>query len=72
MAFAEVCGELLARGHARSGDPQVIAGYLGSGDGCAEALGKFGALYADQTEKDWEDLCRAQKKQTKSKAAKKS
>ena len=31
MAFAEVCGELLARGHARSGDPLVIAGYLGNG-----------------------------------------
>jgi uncharacterized protein (DUF2252 family) len=61
VAFAEVCGELLARGHARSGDPQVIAGYLGSGDGFAEALAKFGLLYADQTEKDWEDLRRSRK-----------
>jgi uncharacterized protein (DUF2252 family) len=60
-AFAEVCGELLARGHARSGDPLVIAGYLGSGDGFAEALGKFGSAYADQTEKDWEELRRARK-----------
>ena len=64
-AFAEVCGELLARGHARSGDPQVIAGYLGSGDGFAEALAKFGLLYADQTEKDWEDLRRSRKLDTK-------
>jgi uncharacterized protein (DUF2252 family) len=55
-AYAEVCGELLARGHGRSGDPQVLTGYLGSGDGFAEALGKFGSCYADQTEKDWEDL----------------
>ena len=30
-AYAEVCGELLARGHARSGDPQVISGYIGYG-----------------------------------------
>jgi uncharacterized protein (DUF2252 family) len=60
-AYAEVCGELLARGHARSGDPLVIAGYLGSGDGFAQALGQFGALYADQTEKDWKDLCRSRK-----------
>ena len=60
-AYGEVCGELLARGHARSGDPQVIAGYLGSGGGFAEALAKFGSLYADRTEKDWEDLCRSRK-----------
>jgi uncharacterized protein (DUF2252 family) len=60
-AYAEVCGELLARGHARSGDALVIAGYLGSGDGCAEALAKFGARYADQTEKDWEELKKARK-----------
>jgi uncharacterized protein (DUF2252 family) len=61
QAYAEVCGELLARGHARSGDPQVIAGYIGSGDGFAEALAKFGSLYADQTEKDWKELCRSRK-----------
>jgi len=60
-AFAEVCGELLARGHARSSDPLVIAGYVGSGDGFAEALGRFGAAYADQTAKDWEELCRSRK-----------
>ena len=58
-AYAGVCGELLARGHARSGDALTIAGYLGSGDGFAEALGKFGTLYADQTEKDWKELCRS-------------
>ncbi len=60
-AYAEVCGELLARGHGRSGDPVVIAGYLGSGDKFAEALVKFGTAYADQTEKDWEDLKRSGK-----------
>ena len=66
-AFAEVCGELLARGHARSGDPLVLAGYLGTGDGFAEALAKFGSLYADQTEKDWQDLRRASKTGKKTK-----
>jgi uncharacterized protein (DUF2252 family) len=65
-AYAEVCGELLAGGHARSGDPLVIAGYLGSGGGFAEALAKFGALYADQTEKDWEELRRTRKAGKKS------
>jgi uncharacterized protein (DUF2252 family) len=60
-AFGEVCGELLARGHARSGDPLVISGYLGSGETFAEALGRFGSLYADQTEKDWQALRRSGK-----------
>ncbi len=60
-AFAEVCGELLARGHARAGDPLMISGYIGTGDGFAAALAEFGALYADQTEKDLEELRRSQK-----------
>jgi uncharacterized protein (DUF2252 family) len=61
VAYAEVCGELLARGHARSGDPLILAGYIGSGDGFAEALAKFGSLYADQTERDWNELKRSRK-----------
>jgi uncharacterized protein (DUF2252 family) len=60
-AYGEVCGELLARGHARSGDPLILAGYIGSGGGFAEALAKFGAAYADQTEKDWDELKRSGK-----------
>jgi len=64
-AFGEVCGELLARGHARSGDPLVIAGYLGNGEAFAEALARFGALYADQTEKDWQALRRSGKVDTR-------
>ena len=59
QAYAEVCGELLARGHARSGDPLILAGYIGSGGGFGEALAKFGAAYADQTEKDWNELKRS-------------
>ena len=55
-AYAQVCGELLARGHARSGDALSIAGYVGVGNGFAEALAGFGARYADRTEKDWEQL----------------
>jgi len=63
--YAELCGELLARGHARSGDPLILAGYIGSGDGFAEALAKFGSAYADQTEKDWQELKRSGKAGTK-------
>ena len=60
-AYAEVCGELLARGHGRSGDPQTIAGYIGSGGGFAEAIASFGLVYAEQTVKDWEELKHAAK-----------
>jgi len=61
IAFAEVCGELLARGHARSGDPLVVSGYLGNGEAFAESLARFGSQYADQTEKDWQTLRRSGK-----------
>ena len=64
-AYAVVCGELLARGHARSGDVQMIAGYLGTGGGFSDALAKFGELYADQTEKDWEELKKSKKQGTR-------
>jgi uncharacterized protein (DUF2252 family) len=60
-AYGEVCGELLARGHGRSGDPQVIAGYIGNGEAFVKALGDFGLAYADQAEKDWEQLKRSGK-----------
>jgi uncharacterized protein (DUF2252 family) len=55
-AYAEVCGELLARGHARSGDVQMIVGYLGSGDSFADAVADFAVAYADQSEADWRAL----------------
>jgi uncharacterized protein (DUF2252 family) len=65
-AYAEVCGELLARGHARSGDPLILNGYIGNGDSFAEALAKFGSAYADQTEKDWKELKNSGKASQKS------
>ncbi len=65
-AYAEVCGELLARGHARSGDAQTIAGYIGSGTAFAEAIAGFGLAYADQTAKDWELLKRSGRARRKS------
>ena len=52
--YAEMCGELLSKGHARSGDPCAIAGYLGNNDKFDEAMANFGITYADQTEKDWQ------------------
>jgi uncharacterized protein (DUF2252 family) len=52
-SLALVAGELLARGHARSGDACQIRGYCGSGEKMAQALGNFAVAYADQTETDY-------------------
>jgi hypothetical protein len=51
--YAEICGELLARGHARSGDPVALDGYIGTSDRFVEAVGDFAVDYADQTEIDY-------------------
>jgi uncharacterized protein (DUF2252 family) len=53
MQYAEICGELLARGHARSGDPVALDGYIGTSDRFVEAIGAFAVDYADQTELDY-------------------
>jgi uncharacterized protein (DUF2252 family) len=57
--YATTCGEVLARGHARSGDPAVLAGYLGANDRWDKALGKFSVSYADQTTRDYEEFRKA-------------
>jgi len=72
LQYAEICGELLARGHARSGDPCVLAGYVGNGKRFGDAIARFANAYADQTEKDWEELKLVKKQPAKKAAAKKS
>src|SRR5438309_597305 len=52
-SLAVVAGELLARGHARSGDAWEIRGYCGSSLKMAKALRIFASEYADQTEADY-------------------
>ncbi len=59
--YAELCGAALARGHAKSSDPALIAGYLGAGDAFDIALAEFAAVYADQTERDHAALAQAVK-----------
>ena len=56
MEYASVCGELLARGHARGGDCAMLAGYIGTSERFDNAITQFAETYADQTEKDWEEL----------------
>ena len=50
--WGELCAWALARGHARSGDPAMIAGYLGTDKAFDHAMGTFAEAYADQTERD--------------------
>jgi len=69
VQYARMAGELLAKGHARSGDPCALSGYLGTADRFDTAMARFGITYANQTVKDWETLRRAIR-QGKIKAAK--
>ena len=54
--YAQLCGQTLARAHARSGDPAEIAGYLGSSNTFERALATFAETYADQNERDYAAL----------------
>ena len=61
-AYADLCGELLARGHARAGDPVAIAAYIGNSSRFDNAILAFARAYADQTEADWKTLVKSLKK----------
>jgi uncharacterized protein (DUF2252 family) len=54
--YGALCGEALARAHARSGERVAIASYLGKGDRFDRALAGFAEAYADQNEVDFERL----------------
>jgi uncharacterized protein (DUF2252 family) len=57
--YARVCGEVLAKGHARSGDPMQLAGYCGPGNKLDDAIAEFADRYSDQTLRDFETLKKA-------------
>jgi uncharacterized protein (DUF2252 family) len=56
---AAICGGILARAHAKSGDASTISGYLGKRDSFDQALGSFALAYADQNEQDHAALVEA-------------
>ena len=60
--YANLCGELLARGHARAGDAATLAGYIGLSDRFDEAVLSFARAYANQTERDWRALVKSLRK----------
>jgi uncharacterized protein (DUF2252 family) len=53
---ARLAGLILARAHARGGDPAAISAYLGKSDAFDAAVAKFSVAYADQNEKDHAEL----------------
>ena len=59
--YARVCGEVLAKGHARSGDPMQLAGYCGPGNKLDDAMAEFADRYSEQTMRDFEALKKAVK-----------
>jgi uncharacterized protein (DUF2252 family) len=50
--YATWCGRALALAHARSGQSQMLNGYMGKSDTFDQALAQFSVAYADQNERD--------------------
>lgn len=59
--YGRMTGALLARAHAHSADPRVLAGYCGKSEELDEAMAAFAVAYADRSEADHADLVAAVK-----------
>ena len=59
QGYARLCGQALARAHARSGDALVIASYMGKNNKFEDALADFAVAYAKQNEQDYQALVTA-------------
>ena len=64
-SYARLCGRTLARAHARSADPAVLAGYMGKSDVMDDALASFALAYAQRTQRDYDRLLAAKHPATK-------
>ena len=51
--YGRICGQTLARAHARSGDPIAMAAYLGKKDRFDRSITDFSERYADQNDRDY-------------------
>jgi uncharacterized protein (DUF2252 family) len=70
--YACLCGRTLARAHARSGSPAVIAGYMGRGAAFDDAIASFAMAYADQTIIDHAALVKAKSPAANKRASRKA
>jgi uncharacterized protein (DUF2252 family) len=59
LAYATVCGKVLAKAHARTGDAAALYGYCGDSAKLDKAIAKFAIAYADQTTADYEKFLKA-------------
>lgn len=59
--YLALCAVALARAHARTVPPELLTGYLGTGEVFADAITRFSVDYADQNERDYESLVAAVK-----------
>ena len=57
--YGGLCGAVLARAHARTGDAAQIAGYLGNSDSFDQALVEFAFRYAEQNNEDFKEFQQA-------------
>jgi hypothetical protein len=57
--YARICGQTLARAHARSGDPITLAAYLGKKDRFDQSITDFCERYAEQNERDYQAFSEA-------------
>lgn len=60
-AYARLCGKMLARAHAKTGNSDFICGYMGKSEALEDAISHFAVAYADQTEKDYIQFSKAVK-----------
>ena len=58
-AYTSLCAWGLARAHARTGDPAMISGYMGSSTTFDDAISEFAVDYADQTIADHKAFAKA-------------
>jgi uncharacterized protein (DUF2252 family) len=59
LEYSVVCGKVLAKAHARTGDGAAIYGYCGDSTKFDKAIAKFAVTYADQTKRDYDEFMKA-------------
>jgi len=63
IEYAKMCGEVLGKGHARSGDACVLDGDCGDSEKLDNSFAEFAVAYANQTTADYELFTSTAKKE---------